>query len=63
MLINALSNSLFIFNAQIEAPPIEFIKEAEKIKKDFLWGGGAHLKLPTTQLSLIMIRAELIIKT
>ena len=39
LLINALSNSLFIFNAQIETPPTDFIKSAEKIHKDFLWDG------------------------
>ena len=39
MLINALSNSLFLFNAQIETPPIEFIKAAEKLHKNFLWAG------------------------
>ena len=39
LLINALSNSLFVFNAQIENPPKDFIKLTEKIHKDFLWNG------------------------
>ena len=39
LLINALSNSLFVFNAQIEFPPYDFIKLAEKMHKDFLWSG------------------------
>ena len=38
LLINALSTSLFLFNAQIESPPLDFIKAAEKIHKDFHWG-------------------------
>ena len=39
LLINSLSTSLFIFNAQIDIPPVEFIKSVEKIHKEFLWGG------------------------
>ena len=39
LLINSLSNSLFLFNAQIETPPTDFIKSAEKLHKEFLWGG------------------------
>ena len=40
LLINALSNSLFLFNAQIDNPPNDFIKLADSVNKDFLWGGG-----------------------
>lgn len=40
LLINSLLNSLFIFNAQIEIPPPEFIKIIEEKNKNFLWGGG-----------------------
>ena len=39
LLINSLSNSLFIYNAQIECPPKEFIKLVEKMHKEFLWNG------------------------
>ena len=39
LLINSLSTSLFIFNTQIESPPIDFIKLVEKVHKEFLWGG------------------------
>ena len=39
LLINALSNSLFLFNAQIDKPPCDFIKLADAQNKDFLWGG------------------------
>ena len=39
LLINSLSNSLFVFNAQVEVPPVGFMKLVEKINKDFLWGG------------------------
>ena len=39
LLINALSNSMFLFNAQIEKPPNEFLKLADQLNKDFLWGG------------------------
>ena len=40
LLINSLSTSLFIFNAQIDIPPVNFINLAEKLHKDFLWAGG-----------------------
>ena len=40
LLINALLNSLFSFNAQIEHPPVEFLKEMELKNKNFLWDGG-----------------------
>lgn len=40
LLINSLLNSLFIFNAQIELPPKDFIKIIEAKNKNFLWGGG-----------------------
>ena len=43
LLINALSNSLFIFNAQIEHPPKDFIKQVEVIHKEFLWSGAAKI--------------------
>ena len=43
LLINSLSNSLFIFNAQIDLPPNDFIKLADKQNKDFLWGGTAKI--------------------
>jgi hypothetical protein len=39
LLINSLSTSLFIFNAQIDIPPVDFIKMVEKIHKEFLWLG------------------------
>ena len=39
LLINSLSTSLFIFNAQIDIPPVDFIKSVEKIHQDFLWLG------------------------
>ena len=38
LLINALSNSLFIFNAQIDLPPVDFIKSVEIIHKLSLVG-------------------------
>ena len=40
LLINALLNSLFIFNAQIECPPKDFIKLINARNKSFLWDGG-----------------------
>ena len=40
LLINSLINSQFIFNAQIDVPPYEFIKLVENLNKDFLWSGG-----------------------
>ena len=40
LLINSLINSQFIFNAQIDSPPYEFLKIVEKLNKDFLWSGG-----------------------
>ena len=43
LLINALLNSLFIFNAQIEIPPAEFIKIVDSKNKNFLWGGTAKI--------------------
>ena len=39
LLINALCNSLFLFNAQIDKPPCDFIKLADAQNKNFLWGG------------------------
>ena len=39
LLINSLSTSLFIFNAQIDIPPFDFIKLVENLHKNFLWGG------------------------
>ena len=39
-LLKALINSLFMFNAQIEFPPKEFIKIIETKNKQFLWDGG-----------------------
>ena len=39
LLINALSNSQFLFNAQIDKPPTDFLKLAEALNKEFLWGG------------------------
>ena len=39
LLINSLSSSLFIFNAQIEFPPEDFVKLVEKLHKQFLWDG------------------------
>ena len=47
LLINSLSTSLFIFNAQIEIPPVDFIKSVEKIHKEFLWGGTPKIAHPT----------------
>ena len=43
LLINSLLNSLFIFNAQIEIPPTEFIKIIDAKNKNFLWGGTAKI--------------------
>ena len=43
LLINSLSTSLFIFNAQIDSPPVDFIKLVERLHKDFLWGGTAKI--------------------
>ena len=40
LLINALLNSSFSFNVQIESPPKEFIKAIESRNKTFLWDGG-----------------------
>ena len=40
LLINSLLNSLFIFHAQIEIPPPDFIKIVDAKNKTFLWGGG-----------------------
>ena len=40
VLINSLLNSLFIFNAQIEPPPKEFVSLVEARNKFFLWDGG-----------------------
>jgi hypothetical protein len=40
MLITSLFNSMFIFNAQIEIPPPDFIKLVDQKNKNFLWGGG-----------------------
>ena len=43
LLINSLLNSLFIFNAQIEIPPTEFIKIIDAKNKNFLWRGTAKI--------------------
>ena len=43
LLINSLSTSLFIFNAQIDIPPVDFIKLVDKQHKDFLWGGTSKI--------------------
>ena len=43
LLINALMNSLFIFNCQIENPPPNFIKLVDEKNKTFLWGGTAKI--------------------
>ena len=40
VLINSLLNSSFLFNAQIDIPPPDFIKLVDKQNKDFLWSGG-----------------------
>ena len=40
LLINSLLNSLFLFNAQIEMPPNDFVKIIDAKNKKFLWGGG-----------------------
>ena len=40
LLINSLLNSLFLFNAQVEVPPCDFIKIIEARNKNFLWEGG-----------------------
>ena len=39
VLINSLINSSFLFNAQIEIPPEDFIKLEEQQNKNFMWGG------------------------
>ena len=43
VLINALINSTFLFNAQIELPPENFLKSVERQNKDFLWGGTSKI--------------------
>ena len=43
VLINALINSSFLFNAQIEIPPPNFIKLVDQQNKNFLWGGTAKI--------------------
>ena len=43
LLINSLLNSSFLFNAQIENPPPDFIKLVDKQNKQFLWGGAAKI--------------------
>ena len=40
LLINSLINSLFLFNAQIEMPPNDFVKIIDSKNKKYLWGGG-----------------------
>ena len=40
LLINSLSTAMFIFNAQIDIPPVDFIKLVESLHKNFLWSGG-----------------------
>ena len=40
LLINSLLNSQFCFNAQIENPPVEFVREIELKNKKFLWNDG-----------------------
>ena len=40
LLINSLSTSLFLFNAQIDIPPVDFLTLVDKQHKQFLWGGG-----------------------
>ena len=42
VLINSLLNSTFLFNAQIEFPPKDFLKLVDHLNKDFLWRGAAH---------------------
>ena len=39
LLISSLSNSQFLFNAQIDNPPDDFVKLAEALNKGFLWVG------------------------
>ena len=39
LLISSLSTSLFLYNAQIDIPPADFIKLVEASHKDFLWAG------------------------
>ena len=43
LLINSLINSTFLFNAQIENPPQDFIKLVDIQNKNFLWGGVAKI--------------------
>ena len=43
VLINAVINSSFLFNAQIEIPPLNFIKLVDQQNKNFLWGGTAKI--------------------
>ena len=40
LVINALVNSTFLFNSQIEFPPLDFIPQINKIAKAFLWNGS-----------------------
>ena len=44
VLINSLSTSLFIPNAQIENPRVDFIRLVGKIHKGFLWTRIASYK-------------------
>ena len=39
LLVSSLSTSLFMFNAQIDNPPADFIKLVEDVHKNFLWAG------------------------
>jgi len=40
LLINSLLNTLFLFNAQVEIPPCDFMKIIEARNKEFLWESG-----------------------
>ena len=52
VLINSLSISLFLFNAQIETPPADFIKLVEELHKDFLWSGTPKIAHNTIMLTI-----------
>ena len=53
LLINSLSISLFIFNAQIDMPPVDFIKLVESLHKTFFVAGGRQKCLIRQSLQII----------
>ena len=54
IVINALLNSLIVFNCQIEYPPVDFMPLVDKKSKEFLWGvQGHHCTLKIAHNSII----------